>query len=345
MNPFPMPAPIRITSEFELAHATLHTMLGVETFRAAVNLNVFEFLSADFKPLKEITEKLGLKLKERNLWDFFDKLVVMGLLERQGIESSAKYKNTESTNKLFVKSSPENRLPLVWLSNRLAKRAQNLEKMLLTDPETYVDPFIDIYAETENQKTFLYAMKNIQQKKFEIFAQKFSLLEGIKSAVDVGGGLGVLVHQIKKYHPKIQCTNFDMPKIEPLAREFLEQEGFGDQIKFESGDFFKDQLPKADCVLMGSILCDWNQEKKALLMKKAFEAVNENGVFVVIETFIDSNRLSPDMGLDQSLIMIVDCNDGYHMTTAEFENLAKSVGFKKSEFLKIERLEIAVAYK
>ena len=80
-------------------------------------------------------------------------------------------------------------------------------------------------------------------------------------------------------------------------------------------------------------------------MKKAFEAVNENGVFVVIETFIDSNRLSPDMGLDQSLIMIVDCNDGYHMTTAEFENLAKSVGFKKSEFLKIERLEIAVAYK
>lgn len=51
-----------------------------------------------------------------------------------------------------------------------------------------------------------------------------------------------------------------------------------------TGDFFKDPLPKADVILMGNILHDWDQKVKEHLIKIAYEALNEGGAFVVVET-------------------------------------------------------------
>ncbi len=47
-----------------------------------------------------------------------------------------------------------------------------------------------------------------------------------------------------------------------------------------SGDFFKEELPKADVVTMGFILHDWGMEEKQLLIRRAFDAVNPGGAFV-----------------------------------------------------------------
>ena len=59
------------------------------------------------------------------------------------------------------------------------------------------------------------------------------------------------------------------------------------QVSTKCGDFFKEDLPKADVVTMGLILHDWNMEEKKLLIKRAFEAVNAGGAFVAIESLID----------------------------------------------------------
>ncbi len=56
------------------------------------------------------------------------------------------------------------------------------------------------------------------------------------------------------------------------------------------GDFFKEDLPKADIIVMGNILHDWSLEEKKFLIKKAFEAVNIGGAFVAIENVIDNER-------------------------------------------------------
>ena len=59
------------------------------------------------------------------------------------------------------------------------------------------------------------------------------------------------------------------------------------QVSTKCGDFFKEDLPKADVVTMGLILHDWNMEEKNLLIKRAFDAVNPGGAFVAIESLID----------------------------------------------------------
>jgi hypothetical protein len=41
---------------------------------------------------------------------------------------------------------------------------------------------------------------------------------------------------------------------------------------------------------MGNILHDWSMDEKLMLMKKAYDALNEGGVFIAIESIIDSDR-------------------------------------------------------
>ena len=58
-------------------------------------------------------------------------------------------------------------------------------------------------------------------------------------------------------------------------------------MKFLPGSFFTDPLPKADVILMGHILHDWDLEQKRMLIRKAYEAIPEGGAFIVFESIID----------------------------------------------------------
>ncbi len=71
-----------------------------------------------------------------------------------------------------------------------------------------------------------------------------------------------------------------------LAQKQIDAADMADRIKVVSGDFFNDELPKADIVTMGNILHDWNLEKKKILIKKAYDALPVGGTFIVIENLI-----------------------------------------------------------
>ena len=50
---------------------------------------------------------------------------------------------------------------------------------------------------------------------------------------------------------------------------------------------FARDLPKADVVLMGHILHDWNLAEKRQLIAKAYDALPPGGAFVVYDALID----------------------------------------------------------
>src|ERR1700687_3249940 len=62
----------------------------------------------------------------------------------------------------------------------------------------------------------------------------------------------------------MQCTSFDLPKVEPIAMRRIAAAGVSGRVKAVAGDFFTDALPKADVITMGMILHDWNLEKKKI---------------------------------------------------------------------------------
>jgi hypothetical protein len=126
----------------------------------------------------------------------------------------------------------------------------------------------------------------------------------------------------------MNCTSFDLPVVSEIAREVVGGLGMSDRVTVAEGDFFADQLPNADVITMGNILHDWGEADKRVLMKKAFDVLPEGGSFVVIENIIDDNRSKNAFGLMMSLNMLMETDEGYDFSGADFDAMAREVGFK-----------------
>ena len=131
----------------------------------------------------------------------------------------------------------------------------------------------------------------------------------------------------------MQCITFDLPPVEPIAKETIEKFGLSSRVSVVSGDFFEDDFPKADVITMGNILHDWNLEKKKHLLRKAYEALPGGGALVVIENIIDDERRKNTFGLLMSLNMLIELGDGFDFTGADFDAWAREAGFKETSVM------------
>ncbi len=112
------------------------------------------------------------------------------------------------------------------------------------------------------------------------------------------------------------------------------------------GDFFHDDLPKADVVTMGNILHDWNLEKKKVLIAKAYAALPSGGALIAIENVIDDARRENAFGLLMSLNMLIELGDAFDYTGADFRAWCTEAGFARFENIPLAgSSSAAVAYK
>ena len=70
------------------------------------------------------------------------------------------------------------------------------------------------------------------------------------------GSFTLLSRIVGKRHPHLSFTSFDLPPVVPLAEKRIQDSGMQGRIRAVGGDFFKDDLPRADVVTMGNILHD-----------------------------------------------------------------------------------------
>ncbi len=115
-----------------------------------------------------------------------------------------------------------------------------------------------------------------------------------------------------------------------MFEEYVAALGVADRVTFQEGDFLKGELPKADVVLMGHILHDWDLPTKKMLVKKAFDAVPEGGALVVYEAIIDDDRSKNAFGLMMSLNMLIETPGGFDYTGADCTGWMKAAGFSST---------------
>ncbi len=93
-----------------------------------------------------------------------------------------------------------------------------------------------------------------------------------RTFVDIGTAQGDLAVQILLANPHMRGIGFDLPQVAPIFNEYSEGNGVADRLRFHAGDFFKEEFPSADVILMGHILHDWDLATKEMLIHKAFNA-------------------------------------------------------------------------
>jgi hypothetical protein len=265
----------------------------------------------------------------------------------------AKYSNGRDTGLFLDKNKPAYIGGILEMANnRLYGFWANLEEGLLTGkPQneskdgTDMAFFDQLYRSPEKLKEFVNAMSGIQGGNFMALAKKFGF-SNYKSLTDIGGADGFLSCLIALQHPAITFTTFDLPPVAPLAEEKITSFNLSARVKFVGGDFFKDDIPSAEIITMGNILHGLNEDSKISLIKKVYDALPDNGVFIVIENIIDDGRSKNTFGLLMSLNMLIENGDGFDFTLNDFDEWVKEAGFKKTELISLAGpTSAAIAYK
>ena len=298
-----------------------------KTLLSAVEFGLFTELAGGPQSLDALTKRL--QLHARAARDFVDTLVALGFLTRDG----DRYSNTKETDLFLDKNKPSYVGGILEMANqRLYPFWGSLSEALRTGaPQNEVKGggpgmFETLYADPARLKGFLAAMTGISHGANMTIARKFPW-SSYKTFVDVGGAQGDLASQIALANPHLTGIGFDLPKVGPIFEEYVAANKVNDRVRFVAGDFFKESLPKADVVLMGHILHDWDLPTKKMLIKKAFDAVPAGGALIVYEAIIDDDRSKNAFGLMMSLNMLIETEGGFDYTGADCAGWMTEAGF------------------
>jgi hypothetical protein len=301
-----------------------------KTLLSAIELEVFTELAKHPLPLSELQGRLGLH--PRSARDFFDALVATGFLERAG----ETYQNTPATDLYLDKRKPTYVGGILEMCNRrLYPFWSHLTEALRTGRpqnearEGSLSLFEALYADPARLKEFLRAMTGLSRGANEMIARKFPWSR-YRTFADIGTAQGDLAVQIAAHNAHLQGIGFDLAEIAPIFEEYAEEHGVSGRLRFQSGDFFKDPFPKVDVITMGHILHDWNLEVKQMLIRKAYDALPEDGALIIYEAIIDDDRRQNAFGLLMSLNMLIETQDGFDYTGADCSGWMKKAGFRET---------------
>jgi hypothetical protein len=297
---------------------------------SAVEMEVFTELAKHPEELETLAARLGLH--PRSARDFLDALVALKFLDRR----DGKYYNTPATDLFLDKRKPSyvggvlemanHRLYPFWNNLTVALRTGEAQNEARNGGQS---PFALLYADPERLRGFLKAMTGISRGANVAIAKQFPWRQ-YKSAADIGTAQGDLIAQVALANPHISGVGFDLPEVGPIFEDYVAANGLSSRIEFRPGSFFDSPLPKADVVMMGHVLHDWNLEEKKILLRKAYEAVPAGGALIVYESIIDDDRSQNAFGLLMSLNMLIETPGGFDYTGADCVSWMKEAGFRKT---------------
>jgi hypothetical protein len=300
-----------------------------KTLLSAVELRLFAALS-EAGPLdaEELRERLGLH--PRSARDFFDALVALGMLDR----TNGRYSNTPETDLFLDPAKPTYMGGVLEMSNaRLYTFWGSLTEGLRTgQPQSEVktggDFFETLYADPEKLAQFTGAMTGLSRATGDAIAARFPWRD-YGSVIDIGCAQGAVPVAIATVHDHLTGGGFDLPPVEPIFNSYVAQFGLADRLRFTPGNFFADPLPRADVLIMGHVLHDWDLDQKRLLLQKAYDALPAGGALIVYEAIIDDDRRVNAFGLLMSLNMLIE-GLGFDFTGADCRGWMADAGFSES---------------
>ena len=304
---------------------------GSKTLLSAIELGVFSELGGEGDlDADALRNRLGLH--PRSATDFFDALVALGMLQRV----DGRYSNTQATDLFLDRAKPTYVGGLLEMANaRLYGFWGSLTEGLRTGaPQNEAaaggdDFFAELYADPERLAQFARAMTAISMPAGQAIAEKFSWADR-QTVVDIGCAEGAVPVQVALAHEHVTGGGFDLPELGPIFDAFVGQFGLGERLSFTGGNFFEDSLPKADVLVMGHILHDWDMEEKRVLLKKAYDALPDGGALIVYEAIIDDDRRENAFGLLMSLNMLIETPGGFDYTGADCQSWMEEAGFSES---------------
>ena len=302
---------------------------------SAIEFGVFTTLGGGALDGEQLRVRLGLH--SRGARDFFDALVAMNLLQR---DDAGSYRNSPEAAAYLDESKPEHLCGFIrYASEQLYSRWMHLTESLRTGDPAPERAAVQgsrgahfesaVYSSAEALKSFAAAMSSGSLASARALARRFPWNQ-YRTFADIGCSEGCLPAHIAQAHAHLSGVGFDLPPLQAAFEQYIGERNLSERVRFVPGDFMKDALPRADVLLFGRVLHNWDLPTKLLLLRKAYAALPENGVALVYERLIDDERRTHAGGLLGSLNMLVSTPGGFDFSAADCFGWMRSVGFRET---------------
>ncbi len=116
---------------------------------------------------------------------------------------------------------------------------------------------------------------------------------GVKKLLDIGGNTGKWTIASTKFSPDVQITIMDLPGQLNVAKKRIESLGLTDRVSFIPLNILDESntFPKGfDVIWMSQFLDCFSEEEIVSILKRCYDALDENGQVIILEPFWDRQK-------------------------------------------------------
>jgi len=300
----------------------------------AAELDLFTRLDGKSATAAELEREL--ECDKRCLTRLLDCLVAVHLLDKD----DGAYRTTKRGG-LLSSGHPETELPMVLHLNGLWETWSGLTETVKTGTNPKKKPVTE--RGKESLQAFIDAMHVVGRTLSKEIADSYNLAP-FKKLLDIGGATGTYTIAFLEKNPEMNAVVFDLPDVIPLAEERLRAEGLLSRVKLVAGDFYHDELPEGcDLALLSAIIHQNSPEENVDLYRKIHRALVPDGMILIRDHVMDSDRTHPPQGTLFAINMLVNTRGGDTYTFDEIRSTLETAGFEKPQMVRTgERMDCLV---
>ena len=293
-----------IKNDFKELYDKLLTNQETNLFIAAIELGIFQELS-EWKSSEELAEKFCLN--HQNTLVFLNSLASLDLLEKKG----GRFRNLPAVDEFFgAKNDVYLGDSFLSYHNWYNMSPGQICGLIRNGPAQGDMPGMDsedLWME-QAELTVNFLRAGMAQLAVSLVS---SLPEypSFQNMLDLGCGAGVFGTSIAMNHPSMKAVLFDRPAVVRVAQEVVDEYEMGERIEVTGGDYINDPIGGDYDLVWASETLNFAGEHLDDVVKKIYDALNPEGVYVSFSDGLKDERTRPKEMIMGTLMTALYGND------------------------------------
>jgi hypothetical protein len=286
---------------------------------AAVKLDLFTAIADGQLAASEISEKLDAP--QRGMERLLDALVAMQLL----VKVDGLYANTPSGQTFLSKNSTQYIGHVIMHHHHLVESWSQLDRAVQSGRPVRKR---SSFSKEEWRESFLMGMFNLAMGLAPQLVPQIDLSTR-KHLLDLGGGPGTYAIHFCLNNPGLRATVYDLPTTRPFAEKIIEQFNLSDRVEFSDGNYLTDPIQgHYDAAWLSHILHGEGPEECRLIIQKAVDALDPQGIVIIHEFILNNSMDSPLFPALFSLNMLLGTDAGQSYSEQQITDMMLAAGVK-----------------
>ncbi len=312
----------------------------------AVELDIFTAVG-NGGSAEQVAAKIGTDARATGM--LLNVLVNLQLLKK----SADVYVNTATSSRFFREGSPDNERMAVMHTVNLWDRWSTLTECVREG--TSVARRAGVQRDEAGTRAFIAAMDRNGRERAPHVVGAVGV-DGVRRMVDLGGGSGAYSIAFAQAKPDLRVDIIDEPDVLKLTAEYVREAGLSveephvsfanvghqhggnqaERVRLIPGDLLTDKYGSGyDLALSSSVCHIYGVEENKLMLRRAYDALNEDGRLVIQEFILDPDKTGPRAATLFALNMLVATEHGNTYSSDEYTEWLRGAGFREVQHVSL----------